>query len=126
MNNIKMLKEMKIYRVLELPHGNNLQTIGVYDPNGIIYIKKDLPTLIQIVVLIHEVGHHINHKIGKFLYEKFGSFTLSICCDKLWNLFMEEKDALICKKWLPRTAHSRYLPGENFYLHSNGWDDLPK
>lgn len=90
---------MKIYRVKQLPYPYPPETLGGYG-NGIAYIKKSLPIPIQIVVLIHEVGHHFNDKIGKFLYKKFGSFTLSRCRSKLWILFMERKDGLICRKWM--------------------------
>ena len=93
---------MKIYRVHELPNGANLRTIGIYNSEGIVYIRKGLPTLIQIVVLIHKVGHHIESKIRSFFYHLWGHRTpISNCGFELWRVFMEEKDALICRKWLP-------------------------
>ncbi len=102
---------MKIYRVLELPHGANLKTIGVYDGEGIVYIRKDLPFLIQIVALLHEVGHHIHSRIGRYLYRTMSPFfddhalfIISSCRSKLWILFMERKDELICRKWMPHTS----------------------
>ncbi len=94
---------MKIYRVLELPHGANAHTISGYDSEGIVYIRRDLPVLIQIVALIHEVGHHIDDRIGKFLFKHLGYRpALNRCRWALWNLLMEEKDVLICRKWMPR------------------------
>ncbi|KKL71866.1 hypothetical protein LCGC14_2090600, partial [marine sediment metagenome] len=77
---------MEIYRVHELPNGANLKTIGMCDSDGVIHVKKGLPLLIEIVLLLHEVGHHIDHKIGVFLYrlgapflEDNSSFIISKC-----------------------------------------------
>ena len=101
---------MKIYRVHNLPNGANATTIGTYCSDGTVYLKKGLPLLIEIVVMIHEVGHHIHDRIGTYLYRTASPFfndhtlfTISKCRTKLWILFMERKDEVICRKWMPHT-----------------------
>ena len=93
---------MEIHRVKQIPPPYPSGILGGYG-SGVAYIKKGLPLPIEIVVLLHEVGHHFNEKIGKVLYKLFGSFTLSRCRTKLWILFMERKDELICRKWMVKT-----------------------
>ena len=99
---------MKIYRVHELPNGANLKTIGVYDSDGgKVYVKKGLPLPIEIVVLIHELGHHIAGKTGKLLYrlgapflDDNSSFIISRCHTKIWGHFFAITNR-ICRKWMP-------------------------
>ena len=84
---------MKIYRIQGQGH------LGIYY-KGTAYIKKDLPILIQIIVLFHEVGHHLDDKLHKFLFKINAPFTINSCLNKLWVLFFETKDELICRKWI--------------------------
>jgi len=92
---------MKIYRVHELPYGANNRTIGVCDSDGVIHIKKGLPLPIEIVTLIHEVGHHIDWKITSFFYKFLNDYRLAFRFSKIWDPFFTIT-TLVCRKWLPR------------------------
>lgn len=93
---------MMIYRVKQLPPPYPPETLGGYG-SGVAYIRKDLPIPIQIVVLLHEVGHHLFDKVTSFFFKTELPFKIISCLIKLWILFMERKDELICRKWMVKT-----------------------
>lgn len=113
---------MKIYRVTELPHGYDNETIGTY-MDGVAHVKKNLPIPIQIVVILHEVGHHFSDKLIWFLFNINAPLQIISCITRLWVLFFEKKDELICRRWLPKNPrHSgESLLTKNQNYRKYGW-----
>ena len=68
--------------------------------DGCAYVRRDLPVLIQIVVLLHEVGHHLHHLLTSFLFRVDAPVATFYCLNTLWVWFFEVKDTLICRKWM--------------------------